>query len=376
MPPRRRGWLRQFVTLTKRYASVIAKDRRFLLLLALQAPLLGLIMWRALPSNTFTPSANPVRFSSAAIVLTVVFSGVTWLGLSNAVREIVKESSVFRRERAAGLSASAYVASKAVVLGIITAVQAIVLTAIATADQGSGWGPAAFEPAQLELAAAAAATGVAAMALGLLLSAWVKTVERATALLPLLLLLQLLLSGGFKDVVEEPPLREASYAASAQWGFSAGAATVDLNRLQVFNDCLFASAPSGDLDAKDVELTLLCVRVGLGESDAFESLETFVVATGVMSAAEVADAMDRLGPISVGDESNLEQLLSEFAPDGTTQSELDRMVEVFSARGRLRFWDQTREHWVINMSVLGGFTVISLLGAWILLARRQRSVPS
>ena len=41
--------------------------------------------------------------------------GATWLGTSNAIREIVKELPVYERERAIGLSASAYVASKALV---------------------------------------------------------------------------------------------------------------------------------------------------------------------------------------------------------------------------------------------------------------------
>ena len=61
--------------------------------------------------------------------------------------EIVRELPQFRRERAAGLSLSAYLASKVVVLGAITILQIIVYVLIATAAQhgpndGSRSGPA------------------------------------------------------------------------------------------------------------------------------------------------------------------------------------------------------------------------------------------
>ena len=42
-------------------------------------------------------------------MLLVLVLGVTWLGMSNAVREIAREMPIFRRERAAGLSIVAYV---------------------------------------------------------------------------------------------------------------------------------------------------------------------------------------------------------------------------------------------------------------------------
>ena len=146
-PPRRachdarstsRGWFKQYATLTRRSFSVLAADRRNLALVMAQAPVLGLLMLVALPGGELAPApASQLRLiSQASLVLLVVVLGVTWLGMSNAVREIAKELPIFRRERAAGLSISAYVASKATILGAITILQSAVLVALATADQG------------------------------------------------------------------------------------------------------------------------------------------------------------------------------------------------------------------------------------------------
>src|SRR4029079_2365045 len=73
--------------------------------------------------------------SGGGLVLLVVMLGMTWLGASNAIREIVREQPVFLRERAVGLFTSAYVASKVVVLGALTIGQAFILVPIAVARQ-------------------------------------------------------------------------------------------------------------------------------------------------------------------------------------------------------------------------------------------------
>ena len=53
-------------------------------------------------------------------------------------------------------------------------------------------------------------------------------------LLPVILILQMVLASGgvFPDFGSQPGLKQASYFASAQWGFAGVAATADLNELQ------------------------------------------------------------------------------------------------------------------------------------------------
>jgi hypothetical protein len=236
------GRWHQFTTLTRRYAAVIAADRRNLALLIAQAPLLGLLLLVALPGGQLA-SSGPAQLrlvSQASLVLFVAVLGVSWLGMSNAVREIAKELPLLRRERAAGMSLAAYLGSKVCVLGAITILQAVVLVALAF---GAQHGPA---HAVLlgwplgELMVIGVLTGIAAMATGLLISAAAKTPDRATSVLPIVLvfLLVLALGGVFPQIGDKPVLKQLGYAASTRWGLAGMASTSDLNDLQAVTGVL------------------------------------------------------------------------------------------------------------------------------------------
>ena len=248
----RQGWWSQVRTLTARYAEVLAADRRNAALLLLQAPVLGVLILAALPAAELgPPPPTEVRLVSAAgIVLFVLLVGATWLGANNAIREIARELPMLRRERSAGLSLSAYVVSKALVLGLLTTAQAVVLVALATLRQEGpvdavllGWGTG-------ELMVVVAMAGLASMALALFISALAGSPERATSVLPVVLILQLVLAAGvvLPEIVDKPVLNQLSLASSAQWGIAGAASTVDLNGLQVFDDRLhdLRSVDAGD----------------------------------------------------------------------------------------------------------------------------------
>jgi hypothetical protein len=233
---------------------VLVSDRRNAALLLLQAPILGILILAALPTGELGPPAvSEVRLVSAAgIVLFVLLVGATWLGANNAIREIARELPMIRRERTAGLSLSAYVVSKAIVLGALTTVQAVVLVALATARQGGpgdavllGWGTG-------ELMVVVAMAGVASMALALFISAVSGSPERATSVLPVVLILQLILAAGvvLPEIVDKPVLNQLSLVSSTQWGIAGAASTVDLNELQVFDDRL---RELRSIDANDAE---------------------------------------------------------------------------------------------------------------------------
>lgn len=234
--PSPRSWISQFATLTSRYWRVMASDRGNLGLLLLQPLVLGLIMLLALPPHELQgPPAGEIRpISRAGLVLLVVTLGITWLGASNAIREVVKELPIFRRERAVGLSVTAYVASKAVVLGAVTILQAAVLVPVALARQGGPDHGSLIGWPLPELVAAAALAGLAGMALALLISSLASSADTAISILPVVLIIEMLLAMGgvFPDLVDKPVLKQGSYLASTQWAFSASASTVSLDRLQ------------------------------------------------------------------------------------------------------------------------------------------------
>ncbi|HEY0387049.1 MAG TPA: ATP-binding cassette domain-containing protein [Gaiellales bacterium] len=231
------GWFRQLRVLTRRYLAVIAADRRNLALMALQAPLFGLLYLGLIGQNRFSTSFG----QEATMLVWLMVVGATWLGTSNSVREIVKEYPVFRRERAVGLSPSAYVVSKVVVLGPITVLQAVVMVLVAMSGEqlpavdpsgtlaipGDG---AVLSSPLLELGADVALAGLAAMALGLLVSAVVRSSDRALVLLPVLLITQVIASVPFFEAgALVAPLGAVS---SAQWGTAAAASTTTLNRVR------------------------------------------------------------------------------------------------------------------------------------------------
>lgn len=236
------SWWTQLRTLTSRYLEVLVSDRRNLALLLGQAPVLGLLMMVALPSGELAPPAETeVRFVSAAgLVLFLLMVGATWLGANNAVREIARELPILRRERTVGVSLSAYVGSKALVLAGLTILQSLVLTGLVLARQGGPTGAVVLGFGPLEVTVIVALTGIAAMAQGLLISALAGSAQRATSILPMLLIVQLIASAGavLPEIVDRPVLREVSLLSSAQWGVAGAASTVDLNDLQRFDERL------------------------------------------------------------------------------------------------------------------------------------------
>jgi len=75
----------------------------------------------------------------------------------------------------------------------------------------------------IELFVGVAMAGLAAMALGLLISAFVSNADKALTILPVVLFAQFLFTGSAFPVSNTPGLAQASYFASAKWGFSAAA---------------------------------------------------------------------------------------------------------------------------------------------------------
>jgi ABC-type transport system involved in multi-copper enzyme maturation permease subunit len=120
--------------------------------------------------------------------------------------------------------------SKLLVLGVITAVQAVVLALIGTIGvklPSSG----TFTAVLPELMLAMALLGVVSMTLGLLVSASVNSSEKTLPLLIVLSMGQLVLSGGLVRLVGKPGLEQLAWLSPSRWGFGAAAATIDLDSI-------------------------------------------------------------------------------------------------------------------------------------------------
>jgi hypothetical protein len=116
-----------------------------------------------------------------------------WFGTSVASREIIRERAVYTRERMVNLGLLPYVGSKLFVLGLIVAFQCLLLFGSLKLMHYAGlMSLPGWAIPQLAIVLITAGVGIA---LGLFVSAVVKTSEMATSLVPLILIPQILFCG-------------------------------------------------------------------------------------------------------------------------------------------------------------------------------------
>jgi ABC transport system ATP-binding/permease protein len=178
------GSIRQFITLSRRYFEVFRKDRLNLFILFAQAPVIAILTFFAVGAK------QPRDF--VYFVLSIV---AIWFGTSVSAREIVREHSVYKRERMFNLSILPYLASKLFVLGIIVGTQCLMLFIPLKFFDLIGLMAMPGEYGGIpQLWTMLLTTGIG-IGLGLFVSAVVRTSELATTLVPLILIPQILLSG-------------------------------------------------------------------------------------------------------------------------------------------------------------------------------------
>ena len=242
-----RSSMRQFAMLTARYARTFWRDRRTLLALLLQVPVMAVLIMVFPPNVLAVPDEEP---SKSAQFLFLLITVAIWLGLISATREIVKEKTIIRREFAVGVRVPAYLGSKLAVLMALTIVQICILVAVTFAIQPLG-GATITDYLILLLLLLACAWAAATM--GLAVSSMAKSVDQATSFVPLLLIPQLLFAGA---VIPYESMRAAAQAISAfvvaRWGFASAGEAIHMNdRLaesrpdqQTFGDTFFTIDPA------------------------------------------------------------------------------------------------------------------------------------
>ncbi|MCC3772825.1 ABC transporter permease, partial [Streptomyces sp. UNOC14_S4] len=212
-------------TLVRRYTAALTADRTFLVIMIALPFIMG-AMTRAL-------AGSKLDTETALNALLILCIGGVLAGAANAVRELVKERAIYQRERAVGLSRSAYLMSKVVVLGAITVCQAVVLTLVGLlgVDLNAPKGRGVFLPPLVEITAAVALLSFTAMMLGLLISALVRKEEVTMPLLVLLTIVQVVFCGALVKLHGVPGLEQLAWAVPSRWAFGAMGGTVDLRRL-------------------------------------------------------------------------------------------------------------------------------------------------
>ncbi len=256
-PPRQSAG-RQLSTLVRRNLAVVMADRLLLGMLLLLPLILGglsrlvpgsdglsLDASRECPgeSESVSPTqCQPMRdgvpfgdlvdkvFSpgEASQRLIVLLVAACLMGTAIAIRELVGERPIFRREYAVGLSPGVYFTSKALVLGTAAFLQGLVVTFIATVGLPGADG----DLGNFRVAIAIAFLAFTMAMVGLALSALVTSNEQTMPTLVGVIMLQLVLSGALFAIAGRPLLEQIAWLSPSRWAYAASASAMGLVRGQ------------------------------------------------------------------------------------------------------------------------------------------------
>ncbi len=231
--PRQRGLLTQVLTMARRYRRVMWADRAFLLTTLLMPVLLGALV-RVMPAPLgLTGSARHPNPNALQLVMILVMSACL-SGTALSIREFIKEREIFERERMAGLSATAYLFSKVLVLGVISVLQVLIIVAVGLIGVRLPPDGALIPGATiLEIFLAMAVLCVVSMLLGLMISALVTKSDQTMPVLVGATMVQVALSGGMFPLTGA--MSYVSMIAPARWGLAAVASTINLNVINPVN---------------------------------------------------------------------------------------------------------------------------------------------
>jgi ABC transport system ATP-binding/permease protein len=178
------GSIKQWMTLSRRYWEVLIRDKFNLFILFIQAPIVAFLTFIVMDKN------QPRDFAYFVLSLVSV-----WFGTSLAAREIIRERAVYNRERMVNLGLMPYIGSKLFILGIVVGLQCFLLFIPLKFFDLAGLMKMPGNLAGIPQFWVMLLTAGVGIALGLLISALVKTSEMATSLVPLILIPQILFSG-------------------------------------------------------------------------------------------------------------------------------------------------------------------------------------
>src|SRR5947209_74119 len=277
-PKRGRPW-KQFSLISRRYLRLLLHDGGNFLLLLLQAPIIGLILFYLAGSGTFDSTsitycplrANPLDTSGPVVsidckrvvdllnspvaslyvqkegltkqqalenaiapdsganaqtlLFIMAFAGVLF-GCLNGIRAIVRENAIYRRERLVNLGIIPYMFSKILVLGILCFLQSAVLIYLVNLKTPLRGG--IFLPILAEIYITLVLTTLAGLMLGLAISALAPNADRAMSFVPIVLIPQVIFSGIiFK--LDSPILQVLGALFPVRWAMAGLGSSVGLH---------------------------------------------------------------------------------------------------------------------------------------------------
>jgi ABC transport system ATP-binding/permease protein len=216
------GPLRQWSTLTRRTASVLARGRITLAVL-IGSPVLVVTMIAMLFRRGALEAGD--QAAGASLLFWMTFAAF-FFGLTYGLLQVVGELPILRRERHSGLRVEAYVAAKVTVLvPLLVMVACVMLGAL----RALGRLPTLPVGTWAGILLTVALISMAALSIGLLASASVGDATQATLALPMICFPQVLFAGSVVPVSEMGGLgRALSTGLANRWGFEALLRLIDV----------------------------------------------------------------------------------------------------------------------------------------------------
>ncbi len=184
----------------------------------------------------FVTTGNGINAQRALFIIAFV---AVLFGCINGTREVVKEASIYQRERTVNLGIVPYIISKILVLGLFAVFQSGALLLIVEV----------FEPLHqgillnpiLETYITLLLTAFAGLMIGLTASAFAENEDSANSLLPFLLIPQVVFAG-VEIPLKDPILQSIGVIFPTRWAMAALGSTLGLHGDHLGNDKLFGNS--------------------------------------------------------------------------------------------------------------------------------------
>lgn len=220
---RKGSGIRQLLILTLRYGELMKNDLQRMGMLFLQPVLIALLLGIVADDRVFE-----LYESTKSILFALSCAGI-WIGLFNSIQEICKERTILKREYMGNLKLWSYTLSKFVIQILLGAIQAVIMTAVFGIAVGLPENGIRFKSSSFEMFVTMWITITASMALGFVISALVKSGDKAMTCAPFLLIIQLLFSGILFEL--KGMGSKIAYVTISKWSVESLGSIADLNAL-------------------------------------------------------------------------------------------------------------------------------------------------
>ncbi|AUN40598.1 ABC transporter [Tsukamurella tyrosinosolvens] len=226
---------KQLSVIARRQLRLILADRGYLIFLILMPIVLGAVTL-LVPAEKGLADVVDAEVAAPKMILVLLVIGACFMGAALTARDLVGERAIFQRERAVGLRPGAYLSAKTIVFFAAATVQAAIMVGITLIGTEVPEQGAILANVPLELIIDIAVLACVSTLVGLLISAIARSAEQVMPLLVVVVISQLVMSGGLFGLHGRPGLEQLSWLFPSRWGFAASASTIDLQKVTAVTD--------------------------------------------------------------------------------------------------------------------------------------------